>query len=434
MKQQSGSSREGLQRACGRRRLAPLGLMLVGLAACDGLLDVELPGALGEADVFQPSVVPILVNSVQADFECAFGNHAQFAGAFTDEWASSASFPSPESIDRRENRMPRDLGGTACTTAVGASQSSYYTPLQVARVQAAQSYNYISGLPDDQITGGAATKERHLATIGNYMGYTLTMLVEGFCEMAIDGGPSIEPDAVLAMAEQWFTDAIGHGAAIANEDLVNWGSVGRARVRMRLGNHAGALSDAQRVPEGFRKNATFDNNSSRRRNPHFDRSVESGFWTLDHSLRNLEIDGVPDNRVVGIDMGRAGHDPRAPLWSVNKYASPEAPIPLATWEEAQLIIAEIQRGQAAVDAINRLRVAAQLPTFSSTDPAEIWAEILEERRRVLFGQSHRIGDMIHYDEIEWRTGVRADKGDFYADEFRCLPLPETETATNPNFS
>jgi len=278
------------------------------------------------------------------------------------------------------------------------------------------------------------TKEGHLGTISNYMGYTLTVMGEGFCEMAFDSGPSVAPDAVLAMAEEWFTDAMAHGVAAGDQSLVHWASVGRARVRLRLGNQAGALSDAQNVPEGFRKDATFDNNQSRRRNAHYDRNLESQFWTLDHSFRGLEINGVEDHRVVGIDMGRAGHDPRVPLWSVNKFQSPEAPIPLATWEEAQLIIAEIQGGQAAVDAINRLREKEDLPTFSSTDPDEIWAEVLEERRRVLFGQSHRLGDVIHYDEFEFRTGTRADKGDNYADEFRCLPLPETETANNPNFS
>src|SRR5690606_22615998 len=102
------------------------------------------------------------------------------------------------------------------------------------------------------------------------------------------------------------------------------------------------------------------------------------------------------------------------------------------WEEAQLIIAEALGGSEAVAAINRIRDHWDLPHFSSSDPAEIRAEILEERRRVLFGQAQRIADIVRFPELQLPTGLRPHKGDPYSDNFECLPLPWAELDGNSN--
>ena len=106
-------------------------------------------------------------------------------------------------------------------------------------------------------------------------------------------------------------------------------------------------------------------------------------------------------------------------------------MPIASWGEAQLIIAEAEGGQAAVDAINRLHTAAGLPAFSSSDSATIIAQVYEERRRELFLTGHRINDML-------RLGIPFDSGnDAKGQPFgttTCLPLPDVETLNNPNFT
>ena len=148
------------------------------------------------------------------------------------------------------------------------------------------------------------------------------------------------------------------------------------------------------MPIGFVKNASYEENPPRRQNMVYNANMVARHHTLGTTFRNLEVGGAPDTRLQTIDTGVLGFDGFTRLIRTNRFASPSSPIPLASWQEAQLIIAEIEGGQAAVSAINTIRDAAGLPRFQSADPAEIRAEVLEERRRVLFGTGHRIADLV----------------------------------------
>jgi len=110
--------------------------------------------------------------------------------------------------------------------------------------------------------------------------------------------------------------------------------------------------------------------------------------------------------------------------------SDAATIAIGSWKEARLITAEIAGGQTAVSAINTLRTAAGLPLFSSTDPTVIAAQVLEERRRELFLDGHRLNDMLRLN-LPFDTGVTF-KGVPYG-ATTCLPLPDAERLANPNF-
>src|SRR5690606_7623733 len=106
-------------------------------------------------------------------------------------------------------------------------------------------------------------------------------------------------------------------------------------------------------------------------------AAESPWWngtgtggattSVKEPFRDLTVDGVPDPRVSVTDMERVTGDALTPDWRQNKYQSPTAPIPVATYEEAQLIVAEVSGGQTAVDIINALRAPHGLPAFASND-------------------------------------------------------------------
>jgi len=83
-----------------------------------------------------------------------------------------------------------------------------------------------------------------------------------------------------------------------------------------------------------------------------------------------------------------------------------------------------------VSAINALRTAAGLPLFSSTDPNVITAQVLEERKRELFLDGHRLNDMLRLN-LPFDTGTTF-KGVPYG-ATTCLPLPDAERLANPNF-
>jgi hypothetical protein len=433
----------GRRLALGARAIPIIGLLAIGLSACDDLLDVDIPGRLAAEAITDPALGDILVTSVQADFECAFSNYAAFTGLYTDEWMSSSSFgPGPEAIDKRDATI-LNMGAAQCSTATNPNTAGFYAPLQIARVQGETAFEIISA------NTVIADKDRKLAGIAAYTGYALTLLGEGFCEMALDGGSLMQPDEVLALAEERFTTALGLAQTAGATDIVNWVSVGRARVRVNRGDDAGALSDATAVPISFVKTATHAASPGRRINRHWGANTSGRFWTLDVSFRGLTVSGfdpathtipqtVPETRIVGTNVG-VGHDGSSALWTTNKFATAAAPITIASWDEAQLIIAEIQGGQTAVNAINAIRDRAPggaLPHLVSTDPAVIRAAVLEERRRVLFGQGQRLADVVRFPtEIALPVGARPHKpSSNYNDQMTgCIPLPFAEIDGNPNF-
>jgi hypothetical protein len=56
------------------------------------------------------------------------------------------------------------------------------------------------------------------------------------------------------------------------------------------------------------------------------------------------------------------------------------------------------------------------------------ADVLEERRRQLFSEGHRLNDMLRHD-IPFPEGLN-HKGQAYGN-ITCMPLPEQEKRANP---
>ena len=253
-----------------------------------------------------------------------------------------------------------------------------------------------------------------------------------------------------------FTDALTFLAKVpAGDDdfdeatsLTNMALVGRARANLYLGNTAEVLMDAAAVDfefvrnidrsdlNDFRRNRTYDqSNKDRGRSvsnlQSMYREVEiDGFWTL-------LTDGVPgigDPRVrsTGPTTGSNGH---TPLYKQAKYAGQDSPIPFTSWKEAQLMIAELDPSQ-SVAIINMLRAYYSLPVYAETDAVLIAAQVLEERRRELWLQGNRIGDLLRYDgtspQFEWATGVTPSGQVIVEETPHCMITQVAELDANPN--
>jgi hypothetical protein len=149
-------------------------------------------------------------------------------------------------------------------------------------------------------------------------------------------------------------------------------------------------------------------------------------------------DGVPDPRVAGKDLGLIGSDGHTELWSADKYETITAPMPVAKWEEAQLILAEAAVADTqlstAEDIINVLHSNAGIPAYdaSGATQEEVLAQVIEERRRELFLEGHRLGDIRRYDlPLNPAPGSAYTNGGTYGDQ-ACFPLPDVERVHNPN--
>jgi hypothetical protein len=252
--------------------------------------------------------------------------------------------------------------------------------------------------------------------------------------MAIDIGPEITPAQVFALAEAKFTTAIttGQAAGASAVDFVNMSLVGRARTRLNLAKNSDALVDAQAVPPDFIRNANRGAGDSHRENPifvHVNRTVSAG---LAPAYFDVRFNGKPDPRVPAVNEGVTVTN--VERYTQRKYPAVDSPIPLATGAEAQLIIAEIEGGQQAVDIINALHAAVGLDPFTSSDPTAIHDQIIEERRRQFFLDGHR-----NYDRIRFNLPLDPPPGAPYRwggvfGSAKCLPLPDTERLNNPNLN
>ena len=407
-------------------------VLIVALAAlasgCSGLLDVDLPGVVEAKTLDDPGISALLVESAIADFECAYTNYAAGSSAMSDEWwHTSGGQVYREWGGRQINAQHNNYVRAGC----GEGGFGQYVVIHTARFQAKDAFERITEFDAADVPGD---KNGLLATASAYEGYGLLLLGENFCEMALDGGPLMQPSEVLAVSAERFERAISMAAG--NDDVRNMASVGLARARRGMGNLAGAATAAATVPEEFVYDVNRDDTPQRRWNRFFDSNVRRSDYTVAPPFRGIEWKGDPDPRVDLFYNGViAAYD--VDWWQTTKYKSLSDNIPLATWVEAQLVMAEAQGGAAAVDIINRLHGRAGLQPFDpATDMVEgpksdnIMNMVIEQRRRELFLEGgHRLSDMLVYD-LPFFTGI-----DHLGREYgttTCWPLPELERLGNPN--
>jgi hypothetical protein len=388
------------------------------LQACQGVLDVSLPGKVPASALASPGLSTTLVNGAQADFECAFSEYVHDTGLWSNETLNSSA--NGEVVGWGARLSTNDNGILPCQTAA-ATLGNYalYVPLQTARVQAENAIVTLDGFTDAQVP----TRTVLTATAALYAGFTYTLLGEAYCQMATGPEPLITPAATLALAETRLTRAIDLATTANNAALLNAARVGRARVRLDLKNYAGAASDAKLVtPSSFVFSATYNTQPVRRYNTTVAAGTINAHETIAPEYRGLTVGTVADARVPVIkDPTRLnGQDGVTPLWIQKKYTALDSPLPVATWDEAQLIIAEAEPAS-AITAINNVRTKYNLPAYTGTGSL---ADIQEERRRTLFLDGHRLGDMLRYG-IPFATG-KNQKGVSYGN-LTCLPLPSSET-------
>jgi len=410
----------------GRLFLAVTATMLAG--GCSDLLEVDLPGVVEAKTLDDPGISPLLVESAIADFECAYTNYSAGSSAMSDEWWHTSGGQVYREWGGRQINAQNDNYVRAGCDEGGFGQ---YVVIHTARFQAKDAYERINGFDAGDVPGD---RNDMLASASAYEGYSLLMLGENFCEMAIDGGPLMQPDEVLALSSQRFERAIE--MAGGNDDIRNMASVGLARASRGMGNLNAAAAAAATVPEGFQYDVNRDDTPRRRWNRFFDSNVRRSDYTIAPPFRDIEWKGDPDPRVELFYNGViAAYD--VDWWQTTKYKSLSDNIPLATWVEAQLIMAEAQGGGAAVDIINRLHARAGLKPFDpATDMVEgpksdnIMNMVIEQRRREFFLEGgHRLSDMLVYD-LPFFTGV-----DHLGREYgntTCWPLPDLERLGNPN--
>ena len=407
---------------------------VISLTACNKILDVENPGSVPAESLIDPTLAPALAAAAMQTLQCGVIQYAATAGMLSGEYLNANGFVDNHPWEWRGITEIKGAPGS-CNYGRGTTAMGFYTPLQQARFQLDDAFNRLDAFTDAQVPNRALL----MATMRAYSGYASLLLGEGMCEMAMDNGPKMTREQVWAVAETRFNDAITRATAVNDQNILNMARVGRARTRLDLKNLAGAAADAILVPANFVRNAEFtEGGAAQRENRIYNLTIRNEYLSVSVPYRNLTVNGVagnvPDPRVKVRDAAKKANDGVTPLFQQQKFIAQTGatPHPIASWNEAQLIYAEAVGGQAGLDAINRVRTANGVPTLSGPAPTgQAFTDlVLEERRRQLFSEGQRYGDMLRYN-LPFTKGVTL-KGNTYSD-LTCVPLPDVETRNNPNF-
>jgi starch-binding outer membrane protein, SusD/RagB family len=412
------------------RRAATLLVLALMLGGCDSLLDVTLPGSTTAESLDAPSFAELMVLSAQGEFERGFSDYIFTSGFMGGELLGGQLGLGPIVFQRRNVREDN-----------GDYVNGVYIPMSTARFMADDAVRRLEAFTDAQV----ANRGRLLGRASLYAGFNYAVFAEGFCSAAFDLGPELMPTKIMELARDRFTKAIQLATTANDAETISAGNVGLARAQLWLGQNTAAVEAARKVPAGFRKDVTRSNAVTTRRNTIYVNNIRNRGQSIDPNYWNFRTQGVADPRVRVTNTNSKAVDGLTDLWFQTKYTSEASPVRLATYTEAQLIIAEVVGGQEAVDIINRLHTAAGIPAYSGTGQtaAQIKAQVIHERRAEFFLEGRRYGDLIHYGGLEtyamggpapFPMGRHPFDGNTYGPGNKCFPLPQLEKRNNPNFA
>jgi len=419
--------------------LATTALAAVG---CRDLTSLQQsnPGALDANGVFIPANAVLLTNGVIADFECAFSRYVIGSGLFVDELSDAIANPSNYDYDARRVTTNGPYGTVTCTSTSN-QQPGIYTTLSTARASGDTVAAKLRGWTDAEVPTGVS-RAKLIGQAAAYTGYSIVLLGESMCSAAINVGPELTPAQLFAEAKIRFDSAVVSATAANDATTLNMALLGRARTLLDLGNAAAAGVDAAKIPSNFVLNMSTDGVNVRRENFSFIAINQNSWATVDASFRGLTINGAADPRVAVTNSGRAGTAAGTQVWTPDKYPALASAMPIARYAEAQLIVAEAKLAAndlpGAIAAINIVRASRPgVPAYDGTGQtaAQIKAQIIEDRRRELFLEGHRLGDLRRYNLPFTPTAGTAytTGGGVYGTQ-TCLPLPDVERVNNPNIA
>ncbi|HKJ01122.1 MAG TPA: RagB/SusD family nutrient uptake outer membrane protein, partial [Longimicrobiales bacterium] len=267
--------------------------------------------------------------------------------------------------------------------------------------------------------------------------YTLHVLADSWCRATFDAGPPVSAQAVREMAEADFTRAMEVAQRAGSTTWRLRAVAGRARARLMLGDYAGAVSDAQEIPQGFQFWFNYSNNSGREQN-------DIPGHTRDKIRREVGV--APrffedprrwaDPRTPMNDWGPSAVGPDAiRLWvEQDKYKDVDADMLVSSWQEVRLIEAEaeIRLGHLprAVELIDEVRTFWELAPYAGPmAEAEVLEQLQFERSAELWLQGQSLNDLRRFNSPLLDVPPGRGGG---ATRDKCYEIGQDEYLTNAN--
>ena len=408
-----------------------MGVFLGACSALDDLLSVEAPSRVVADDLTDPAAADLLVASVANEFRCTLTYFATAAALTGNEWRDASNNSVLNIWDQRVHDTS-GYGSQYASADCGSNQPAIYQPLSRTRWLA----DLTLGLLDGWDVADVPDKAAFTAEVAMYAGFTYTLFGEAMCTMAFDDGPEVLPADAFNLAVARFDRVISGGAS---GDVLNAARVGKARAQLNLGQVSAAAATAGTVPAGFSFELQYSNAESVTRNKQWEFNIDDENVTVAEPYRDFTFAGMPDPRVPVTDEGTVNPQTGIAIWTSSKYPDPSSPVEMASWEEAQLIIAEaaIESGDlsGAVAIIDALHAAVGLPPYTGgMNTAELMDQLIYERAAEMFLEGHHLQDLKRLNiDLFPATGTDDGFGGAYGSQI-CFDLPATEFQNNSTLS
>lgn len=392
----------------------------VTLGACSGFLDVTNPGPIENSKLQTSEAVPGFVTGMSGDLSNALDEIVRITAIASDELAHGGSYTG-EGLWYRGIIRPDDI-------------DSQWSLMQRARWVAEAGVERMKSLTDFPYDSDPAAARANLLA-----GFSNRLLGENVCQAVIDGGPAQSDSVHFQRAQGYFTEALRIAAAKNILDITNAAYAGRASVRASLGDWAGAVADAQKVPASFVYVSPFSTNSSRENNSLVQETyvrreftVYGTQWAQVFKDPRVPWDTIYTNSSkVAVQKGQDG---KTNYFRQRKYPDLGSDIPLAKGTEMLMLRAEerLRAGDvpAAFTLINQQRAQFQLPPL--TAPATItaaWQTFEKEYGAVVWLEARRLWQL-----RRWNADPGPAHSAFLDGRATCIPISLTETQSNPNLT
>lgn len=429
-----------------KNRLAAAVLVAaVALAGCgdEGLFDVKNPGKILDEDLNTSKGVAALVTGMSSDFSSSYDEVSFLGARLSDEVAGSGSYFSTGRY-RRGLIDSEDANGFWN----GVQRARWVAEAGLQRMQTIEGFNF------------AGSEETARANL--FAGLANRWFGENFCEVLFsepfesDDGTPQEHTAAFNRALPELQEAITVGGASGASDVVTAAYGARASVKAWLGDWAGAMQDAAKVPTDFVWNAVYSANSNRENNTIWDetqgRFEVSAFGSLAGSFPEPGDPRAPYTDCTKASNGCAGTngaDGQTPHYRQEKYPTVGSDIPLVKGTEMRLLEAEnallnLDLG-AAMTKINEVRAFHGLAALTATGIGSItgepggganrtsmtgWDILDRERFLTNWLEGRRLWDLRRWDHPHLDGGGVVYEATV-ARRASCIPISDQECQTNP---
>ncbi len=420
-------------------RLAGLASLIALAAGCHGLLTVDNPGQIADANLNSKDAIPGLVEGMANRMSSLMGdignNMVIFTGLVTGEFFHGGSYSwaqVPEGVIAPEDdNEPWGM----------AQQTRWVAESGIARM-------------DSILSPAEFASNAYVARAYLYAALANRNLGENMCNTVVDGGPAqsytVSLDRAMGQADSAIT--IGTAAKATAETEAAYGV--RASLKAWKGDWAGAVTDAQQVSPSFVYDAVMQLPSP-----------SNDVWYETHTRNEYTIYSTymsDSSRAVAEDMDgpawQATHlaDPRAPwkiLYTANgavqkgangntpayqqkKYDEQTSNVPLVKGTEMLVLRAEAALREGTPDIagayalMNQARAVYGMASLT-TQPtlATAWKDLHYERAATLWLEGRHL-----WDASRWYNETGPMHSDAMAGRDQCLPISLNEINANSNLT